>query len=135
MREIKFRAWDKKLKVMLIPFAIEFDSKRITFDGLDYHQLCDFELIQFTGLKDKNGKEIYEGDILESTNRAKGENINVEIAYNDKMGGYCIVDGWHWKRGSSKESRTADMLSGWLDIMKFKVVGNIYDNPGLLKSR
>jgi len=56
MREIKFRAWDKKLKQLSIPVQISNPPTPGHERGLI--------LMQFTGLKDKNGKEIYEGDVV-----------------------------------------------------------------------
>jgi uncharacterized phage protein (TIGR01671 family) len=72
MREIKFRAWDKireRMSHAISPYiALDGEIKHVAVD--DFKGSCntlfetEFELMQYTGLKDKNGKEIYEGDII-----------------------------------------------------------------------
>ena len=66
MREIKFKAWNKKEEKMLNRFEITQDGCIGYTDMFQtYHPLPEAVLIQYTGLKDKNKKEIYEGDIVE----------------------------------------------------------------------
>ena len=68
MREIKFRAWDKDEKRMTTTFSVSSQGQ-VTFTplGESTRYLTGYILMQFTGLLDKNGKEIYEGDIIVSS--------------------------------------------------------------------
>jgi uncharacterized phage protein (TIGR01671 family) len=132
MREIKFRAWDKKNKRWVSKdyeeeaFEIYLDGKFLGLAGeIDRDWNDDYILMQYTGLKDKNGKEIYEEDIVKI------------IEHNYHCGGYSIVKGivrWSDKRcgffvypiseGFKKYYRMSDVD---------KAIGNIYENPELIK--
>ena len=126
MRTIKFRAWNKELKYMLVE-AVEFREDRVKNTTLGGN----WEWMQFTGLTDKNGKEIYEGDIVYAElNRFK---------YIVKLGRYFIynVDGdQDWQNGfyiESKMHSKFDPYEGIGESDKFLVViGNIYENSDLL---
>jgi len=132
MREIKFRAWDNKWKVMLEYFhIINKGNKKLSFvtypsnrEDIPFSNANikdDYELMQYTGLKDKNGKEIYEGDIIKFTPKnpfSKGEISYHEITFI--QGRFCI-------------SGTGLTLIEGLNEDIIEVVGNIYQNPELLK--
>lgn len=64
MREIKFRAWEKNLKEIIPVHNIDFEKKMINTESA-WRLFDEIELIQYTGLKDKNGMEIYESDSIE----------------------------------------------------------------------
>ena len=74
---------------------------------------------QFTGLFDKNGKEIYEGDIL------KGFDITLEVWYSEEKA--CFI-----AEMKEPQNDMVDILSGY-DTARMEIVGNIYDNPELIK--
>lgn len=107
-REIKFRIWDNTLKQMEAPFTLndDFDCMQGWLDG------C--QLMQYTGLKDKNGKEIYEGDIIRLPIGELGNVIYFEP--------YAAFVG------------DSDGILTQLDLgADIEVIGNIYENPELLQ--
>jgi hypothetical protein len=119
MREIKFRAFDKEEKVMIYEFELsgngDFCLAKGFFhqdEGLDVY-IKDFILMQYTGLKDKNGKEIYEGDIL------KIGNSNIEVIW-DKNNAWFTLKSNHFHLG--------------FQSIFYEVIGNIYEHPHLLES-
>lgn len=118
MREIKFRAWalDKDLKMRLV-YSDEFKNLEHYFALTD-----DFKMMQFTGLKDKNGKEIYEGDIVDGGNGiVEFRNGAFGITFENKFFTFDTVIEGNKKIG--------------VYSFPFGVIGNIYENPELIKSK
>lgn len=128
MRQIKFRAWDEKLTLWEywgLPedagyIAGRFNKQNATKAG---RRFSTSTLTQFTGLHDKNGKEIYEGDIVKT-----GEETG-EVQYNEQQGAFIIL---FYPHNSKKKSGAANLGSTWPSPAK-EIIGNIYENPELLK--
>ena len=125
MREIKFRAWDGK-KIDYDPICCtdgpEITSLNSNIEHLfeDWHNPKYLALMQYTGLKDKNGKEIYTGYICEvkaPRSPDKEEQTGVKIEVKDFLTMLEEDNLWFWE--TPQESR--------------EVIGNIYENPELLK--
>lgn len=119
-REIKFRAFDK-VQGHFVYFELG------TMDGKMWHTppIYSNHVIepweQFTGLHDKNGKEIYEGDILGT---ATGHNLTIE--WNEPTASFLLND-----LGSLVE-KLPD--GAWFPVYKYsEVIGNIHENPELLQ--
>jgi hypothetical protein len=102
MREIKFRAWNKIDKVM---FSNHLNSPRIVNGVLTFDE--DDVLMQFTGLSDKNGKDIYEGDI-----------VLLEYNYLGKITVCFLVGSYNISRYATNKCR---------------ILGNIHQNPELVE--
>jgi len=116
MRAIKFRAWDKKEKTMEKPF----DLYSVGYlNGENGYEARYYILLQFTGLHDKNGKEIYEGDIVKDST-----DIPARIEYDDGAFILRILTG--------QFANSTDM-AGEGNNQFYEVIGNIYENPELLK--
>lgn len=123
MREIKFRGWDKELNFMIDikRYKIDFNGQ-VLFDNNDkelYNQTNKIELMQYAGLKDKNGVEIYEGDIIKDGSRLW--KIQISPIYGIF---FILTKGGH--------SRCYGDFGSYL-VDEFKVIGNIYENQDLIK--
>jgi uncharacterized phage protein (TIGR01671 family) len=154
MREIKFRAWFPKEQVMLyfdnpdfcggynnLTFAWVENGKEVSPSWTDSGKSFPFdwdsprELMQYTGLKDKQGKEIYEGDIVlwEDWHGFEDEMAHPEPDYDWRKPHEIIWDdcGFNIKMPFDNNLR----ISGKYDYIKqygVEIIGNIYQNPELL---
>lgn len=116
MREIKFRAWYRDRKVMTDGFSLGNLLKTANSqDEISFMMAQQYsEIMQFTGLHDKNGKEIYEGDWVRFRTRGGNEMI-YDVKWSDFKTGF-------------KPSRLT-----YNNHEEIEVIGNIYQNPELLK--
>lgn len=132
-REIKFRAWDNKNKYMVTSkqgvFTALRNSMNIVRQDNGYYNNGDllkpnkekYTLMQFTGLEDKNGKEIYEGDILKFS-----EVDTAIVIWNEKYAYFMVKPIQEYYFDS-------DVLGQALEYNdNVEKIGNIYDNPELL---
>ena len=124
-REIKYRAWLKEEKKIVIVETIDFSEKSIQYleknEIIDAYLLRttfleDIELMQNTGIKDKNGIEIYEGDIVICK---YGPEITMEVKWVDE--GFRTLGKYN-----------GDNYVGYVKNSA-EVIGNIYENPELLE--
>lgn len=112
-RVIKFRAWDAESMSKNYATIQEIYSKQSM--SRDPNKLV---WLQFTGLTDKNGKEIYEGDII------KYYNIIAQIKYHDKLTAFVIY---------TKKDNNTFLLCDAENVYSLEVIGNIFENPELIK--
>lgn len=137
-REIKFRAWDKKTKSMIREvFEVGLGCNNNPEQWLvgDDRQTNNFELMQYTGLKDKNGREIFEMDILKGREIVVKSNGKFQTINPDEYYKVIFNKGQFVVKNLQSEHSTElpiyhFMFEDWMDVEK---VGNIYENPELLK--
>ena len=128
MRETKFRAYHKERKEMFEIASIDFEEKKAALSNgiikllnVDSKQ---FELLQYTGLKDKNGKEIYEGDI-----------IKYKFPYDRRLKHISPVKFLETEASFGIKDRYGNETQLYRITANnyFEVIGNIYENKNLLK--
>jgi len=125
MRQIKFRVWDPKRKVIedvgaidwgadLVPITCHTLTKKLYWMNPE-----DYTLLQFTGLLDKNGKEIYEGDIVEGNPFGYKRLDKAEVKWDDEC-----CQPFNGSCGCCQDKT-------W-SLENTEVIGNVYENPDLL---
>lgn len=141
-REIKFRAWCENTKSMEHDIQNVYDSTQSNFGG--YLNNKWWEVMQYTGLKDKNGNEIYEGDILRRNNNDKdlvqvkfGEflvyELETEKAIEQAYGWYLKVIPTDELSKLKPFCYDAPLNKYWIDKLEIEVIGNIYEDKHLLE--
>ncbi len=111
LKDIKFRAWIKRARQMSKPFTL-LEAFGTLVDG-------ELVLMQWTGLKDKNGREIFEGDVV----RFAGDSRRGVVFYSERAGAFLIN-----KTGDSTDASFGFAAYPGND---WRVVGNIYEHPEL----
>lgn len=115
-REIKFRAYHHLTKKIINPE--EVSSKTLGKNPIEWHNERKWTLMQYTGLKDQNGKEIYEGDIL------KASNSIIKIVFKGR--GY---EGIYLNKEEMNELPIQNN-----NYLYWQIIGNIYENPEFTQS-
>ena len=127
MREIKFRIWVKDRKAIFEVILIDYVRKKVTYIvertghllNIRHDKFNDVELMQYTGIKDKDNKEIYEGDILFES-------------FGERY--YKVV----FENGGFRAEFKGDFDEHSFDLIDVvaqgcEIVGNIYENPELME--
>lgn len=130
MREIKFRAWDKRHNRFIVLEKIHFGENvpKAVYERDELSPTTPYiysiewiELMAYTGLKDQNGREIYEGDIVRITTTQTEETRIGEVIYYTGNAMYLV------------ETTMGDYFTFMSqDIKSVEVLGNIHENKGLL---
>ena len=130
----KFRAWDKELQTMLDVSLIDFKKGVLVgehwkFGETNFMSFDEIELMQSTGLHDKNGKEIFEGDIISDGHMSR------DIRHHQTLGFYTIdgngVEGFF---GDTASLEDFEEVSKYMSE-NIEIIGNAYENKELLEDK
>lgn len=135
-REILFRGFSIERKewvygsLVVNPFTKEcgiifFDA---IFHGV-HHTVAPETVGQFTGLRDKNGTMVFEGDILKNHMNHKGV-----VNYSQRQAYFCVIDSDQWADGIRFGGEMINVDGDYWKLFETSVIGNIIDNPELLES-
>ena len=119
MREIEFRAWDKENNEMFIPLGVSSEGEVLIdmgYDSPDYWGYDRCVIMQYTGLKDKNGKKIFEGDIIKNE-----YDETYLVVYEDANAAFIMY--------GKEEDYSLHLYEEQIP----EVIGNIHDNKELLE--
>ena len=127
----KYRAWDKETQTMLDVSLIDFKKRVLVgehweFGETNFIRFDDVNLMQSTGLKDKNGEEIFEGDVIAIEVDDTGTPINAKVFQNSKIG----VLMFHVFE-DNEDVPMVELLED--NSVAFEIISNIYENPELLE--
>jgi len=139
MREIKFRAWNKKIEMMInykgldVALSLEGEIMPLNINNSSAEELSykrenseEYIIMQYTGLHDKNGKEIYEGDIVKNTIFSSKFNSKYYVEWNENSASFLILTPPLTLSGFQNHFPNYSTI-------QLEIIGNIYENPKLLK--
>ena len=120
----KFRAWDKQTHRLINVLVIDWLNELVDLEGgrID-REFDEVELMQSTGLKDKNGAKIFEGDIIKNSNGSTGY-----VIYLQQEAGFVVV-----LKKSDYRLGHRNTGESYAEATNHEVIGNIYENPELLE--
>lgn len=139
MREIKFRAWNKEYGEMCYSTNVALYEKREFYPfgiivGFSHYPTNDWELMQYTGLRDKNGKEVYEGDIVRYTFDNPDSVLSTENGLKIRTG-KIFWQEWRASFAIGCQMANNDLFKYVRNGNRVEVIGNIYENPELLQGQ
>lgn len=127
----KYRVWDKELQTMLDVSLIDFKKGVLVgehweFGETNFMSFDEIVLMQSTGLRDKNGKEIFEGDILAC--KTDDEVINLNIFWDEEHALFMFES-----KKYNEQEPLAELVEN--NTYPFEIIGNVYENPELLEDK